>query len=132
MIILTEIPDNLDDSSPINVGIWTAAHCSNISVETLLNSIKPSTIVLLNLLEMCRYIIRNAGPIRVSKLDGHMTRQMREQAYRDDVRNNPSKFTFAPSAFEEYHPVHIAEMMVIILNMLDEQGIDARVPTNSV
>lgn len=104
------------------------------SVETVLNSTEPSTLVVQFLLALVRASLKHSGPnrngtfkvSRAEKSKDSLSSEMRETRLRNEVRDMPSKFIFGPQDLVTYHPIHLAEIISILLAVLLVQGIDGR------
>ena len=112
--------------------LWTLHNSRKITAATLLENelYSPQQIeVFLLLLQQFRHRVRSVRFVRVGRPGGlSAEKHMMEQRIRDEVHDRPDKFTCYELDLEDYHPVHVAEMIVIVLSRLKSIGIDA---TNS-
>ena len=98
--------------------LWVTQNSSKITVETLLMTPTPRVDVLTILLERVRGVVRN---IKIIK-----TKNVNEPVIRAEVRDYPSRFCFHSNALRDYSPMHLAEMIAVLLELLSSMGIDAR------
>lgn len=103
-----------------NIYKWTLDNSTQLSMETLFNTVKPRPDVLLVLVKMLRIKIRNCRAFHVSTF-----RERSEDSLRSEVHSQPREFCFASAALNEYSPIHLAEMLSVVLRMLKDAGIDA-------
>jgi hypothetical protein len=125
---------NLSSQSQEAVVCWVTMNCLRVTVDTLLSTAKPDTCVLQELLKRLRFVNKKRGLFHVSRAENSresLSAQMREQSLRKEVHDWPDKFCFHMRELKEYHSVHLAEMIVIVLDLLLAQGIDCRVSTAS-
>ena len=107
---------------------WVNLHVNQITVNTLLSTPVPRPDILVVLVNRLRYRIRRAGSFSIAKPESMLAPYKHtEEALRNEVRNYPAAFNFNPRMLRDYHPIHLAEMLVTVLNMLEAQGIDCRV-----
>ena len=113
-----------DDDILVHPSFWVDKHSREITVETLFNSTNSRPDVLEALLERVRASIRKVAFVQRGRTP--TSKHMLEHRIREEVHNMPLKFNFATDALREFHPVHRAEMIVILLAMLQHQGVDAK------
>lgn len=113
-----------DDDILIHPAFWVNKHGKEVTVETLLSSTNARTDILMALLERVRASIRKVAFVERGRTPA--SKHMLEHRIREEVHNMPLKFNFAMDALREFHPVHRAEMIVILLSMLQHQGVDAK------
>ena len=113
-----------DDDILVHPVFWVDKHGKEITIETLLNSTNARPDVLEALLERVRASVRKVAFVERGRTPA--SKHMLECRIREEVHNMPLKFNFDMNALREFHPVHRAEMIVILLGMLQHQGIDAK------
>jgi hypothetical protein len=94
---------------------------NKISMRTVFNSKQADVMVLRYLLERLRLVVKSKPLVHTGK------RHRSEESFRKEVHDEPDKFRFDGEMLQEYSPYHLSEMMQIIISMLKERGVDARV-----
>ena len=124
-MMMTKLPSK--DESILSIQAWASTHCIKITVETVVHTEDPRADILLELLERVRFVVRRSKFIH-SAANDLVSKEMHEDSLRAEVRNWPAKFCFNVGEMRKYHPIHLGEMIIILLDLLKQQGIDARTP----
>lgn len=125
---LINLPAYVDDAE-----FYCTSFAALITVETVLNSANPSIYILKELLKRVRFLVRRGGSNRnglfsISRLgNSALSRHRSEESLRNEVRDKPQDFCFHVGAMRSYHPVHLAEMISILLAVCLLNGEDLRV-----
>lgn len=126
---------NIPTSSASNTEVfdWIFVYANKVTAADLLRAKHTHKDILVHFLTLLRMSIRDTGKFHNPKT--RLTKNMMESSIRAEVHNYADEFLFHPRVLPEYHPIHRAEMIKIILELLNKQGIDARVavsgPTES-
>jgi len=122
---MKHLPDN---SVKINsVEDWARQFSAQISIETVLNTQNPRSDILLELLQRVRFVVRRTKFVH-APTNNLVSKEMTEASLRAEVHDHPSNFVFHVGALRQHNPIHNAEMICILLGLLDKQGINARTP----
>jgi hypothetical protein len=118
-----EIHESIED--------YVAHHASEITMDLVFTTSDPNSQILLTLLARVRHSLHYGRDNSFVVDRNDRTREMKEHRLREEVHNWPDKFNFHAEALREYHPVHRAEMITVLMAKLDAQGINARSRTKA-